>query len=78
MKINNILVSKSNVYIKILENESEKDKMIKRGSLPLFVINIVKKLHLLIIKTACYAFYIVQLNMYKANWSSSQKRHLLV
>ena len=28
MKINNILVSKSNVYIKILENESEKDKIL--------------------------------------------------
>ena len=27
MKINNILVSKSNIYIKILENESEKDKI---------------------------------------------------
>ena len=53
MKINNILVSKSNIYIKILENESEKDKMIKKRQ---FVINIVKKLHLLIIKTDMLCF----------------------
>lgn len=56
MKINNILVSKSNVYIKILENESEKDKMIKKRQFASFCDKYSKKLHLLIIKTDMLCF----------------------
>lgn len=46
MKINNILVSKSNVYIKILENESEKDKMIKKRQFASFCDKYSKKIAL--------------------------------
>lgn len=39
-----ILVSKSNVYIKILENESEKDKMIKKRQFASFCDKYSKKI----------------------------------
>jgi len=44
VKNNNILVSKSNVYIKILENESEKDKMTKKRQFASFCDKYSKKI----------------------------------
>ena len=61
MKINNILVSKSNVYIKILENESEKDKMIKKRQFASFCDKYSKKI-------APFNY-----KMYKANWRAVKK-----
>ncbi len=56
MKFNNILVSKSNVYIKILENESEKNKMIKKRQFASFCDKYSKKIAPFRVKTDMLCF----------------------